>query len=355
MYGWLTENPMYKADISEIIKAVDISRLAGKSVMISGATGMIGSLLVDTLLSEEAGDYGIKVTALGRSRDKAANRFNKHMKNPLFRFIECDITAAEGLSMDAESDYIIHLASTTHPVAYATEPISTITSNVIGTRNLLEYGRSHGLSRFIFVSSVEIYGENRGDTEAFSEDYCGYINPNTLRAGYPESKRVSEALCQAYRKQYGTDICIPRLSRVFGPTMLPNDSKAMSQFIRKAAEGSDIVLKSNGTQLYSYCYAADAVSAILTLLISGKDGEAYNVAGGDDCSIMLRDLAKLIASAVGRTVVFELPNETERAGYSTATKAVLDISKIRALGWEPRFSMKESLEKTIHILQSVRN
>ena len=355
MYSWLTENPMYKADISEIIKAVDISRLAGKSVMISGATGMIGSLLVDTLLSEEAGDYGIKVTALGRSRDKAANRFNKHMKNPLFRFIECDITAAEGLSMDAESDYIIHLASTTHPVAYATEPISTITSNVIGTRNLLEYGRSHGLSRFIFVSSVEIYGENRGDTEAFSEDYCGYINPNTLRAGYPESKRVSEALCQAYRKQYGTDICIPRLSRVFGPTMLPNDSKAMSQFIRKAAEGSDIVLKSNGTQLYSYCYAADAVSAILTLLISGKDGEAYNVAGGDDCSIMLRDLAKLIASAVGRTVVFELPDETERAGYSTATKAVLDISKIRALGWEPRFSMKESLEKTIHILQSGRN
>ena len=355
MYNWLTENPMYKADISEIIKAVDISRLAGKSVMISGATGMIGSLLVDTLLSEEAGDYGIKVTALGRSRKKAADRFQRHLNNQRFRFIECDITAAEGLSMNAESDYIIHLASTTHPVAYATEPISTITSNVIGTRNLLEYGRSHDLSRFIFVSSVEIYGENRGDTEAFSEDYCGYINPNTLRAGYPESKRVSEALCQAYRKQYGTDICIPRLSRVFGPTMLPNDSKAMSQFIRKAAEGSDIVLKSNGTQLYSYCYAADAVSAILTLLISGKDGEAYNVAGGDDCSIMLRDLAALIAAAVGRTVVFELPSETERAGYSTATKAVLDISKIRALGWEPRFRMKESLEKTIHILQSGRN
>ena len=164
-------------------------------------------------------------------------------------------------------DYCIHLASSTHPVQYATDPIGTITANIIGTRNLLEFASSHGCKRFAFASSNEIYGENRGDTELFKEDYCGYIDCNTMRAGYPESKRCGEALCQAYIRQKNMDIVIPRLTRSYGPTLLSSDTKALTQFLHKGLAGEDIVLKSEGTQYYSYTYVADAVSGLLTVLL----------------------------------------------------------------------------------------
>ena len=146
--------------------------------------------------------------------------------------------------MPAKIDYVIHAASNTHPVAYASDPIGTITANVFGTQYLLDYAKEADCKRFVFLSSVEIYGENRGDTDKFTEDYLGYIDCNTMRAGYPESKRTGEALCQAYRKQMEMDVVIPRLSRVYGPTMLMSDTKALSQFILKSVKQEDIVLKS---------------------------------------------------------------------------------------------------------------
>ena len=129
-------------------------------------------------------------------------------------------------------DYILHLASNTHPMQYSTDPIGTVTTNIIGVQNMLDFAVDHNATRFAFASSNEIYGENRGDVEFFNEDYCGYINSNTMRAGYPESKRCGEALCQAYKAQKGLDIVVPRLTRSYGPTMLMSDTKAVSQFIR---------------------------------------------------------------------------------------------------------------------------
>jgi nucleoside-diphosphate-sugar epimerase len=250
-------------------------------------------------------------------------------------------------------DYVFHAASNTHPVAYATDPVGTITTNIIGTGNLLRFAAEHGARRMLFASSVEVYGENRGDVQTFTEDYCGYLNCNTLRAGYPESKRCGEALCQAYIKQCGLDVVIPRLARTYGPTMLMSDTKALSQFLKKGIAGEDIVLKSQGTQLFSYTYVADAVSAVLYCLLLGKCGEAYNIA--DSASdIRLRDLAAIIAEATGRKVVFDLPDETERAGYSTATVAVMESEKIRALGWNAQYTIRAGLERTIRILKEDR-
>ena len=200
--------------------------------------------------------------------------------------------------------------------------------------------------RFLFASSVEIYGENRGDTELFTEDYCGYIDSNTLRAGYPESKRVGEALCQAYAKQRNMDVVIPRLSRVYGPTMKVDDTKALSQFIKKAINKEDIVLKSAGTQYYSYTYVTDAVSALLYCLLCGKSGEAYNISDKES-DIHLRDLAAILAEIAGTKVVFDIPDATEQAGYSKATTAVMDSTKIRKLGWKAMVPIREGLRKTV--------
>lgn len=343
----LYENDLYLQDVRAVAE-LDFpwEQLQGRSILISGATGMIGSYLIDVLLEK---GLDVTVYALGRNREKARERFTKWWDDKRLVFVECDIN--RGIELDVQTvDYVFHAASNTHPVAYATDPIGTITTNIIGTNVLLDFAANHGCRRVLFASSVEVYGENRGDCDGFREDYCGYLNCNTLRAGYPESKRAGEALCQAYIRQKGLDVVIPRLARTYGPTMLMSDTKALSQFIKKGIAGEDIVLKSEGTQLFSYTYVADAVSGVLQCLFKGVCGEAYNIADSQS-NITLRDLAAIIAGYAGTKVVFDLPDATERAGYSTATKAIMDNEKIQELGWKARFTMRTGLEQTLKLLK----
>lgn len=348
-------HPLYAEDL-ELVSAcgADWDVLDGAIVGISGATGMVGTLLVDALMHKvHAGELDVRVVALGRSEARARERL-PYFGEACFSFEEFDVSVP-GVRPDAPADVVIHLASTTHPRAYATQPIGTITSNVIGLQNLLEWQLAGAdvldhEGRFCFASSVEIYGENRGDVERFGEDYCGQLDCNTLRAGYPEAKRLCEALCQAYIAERGAHVRIPRLPRVFGPTLLASDTKALSQFLHKAVAGEDVVLKSEGTQVFSYLYVADAVSALLWVLTRGEEGVAYNAAD-ERCDVALRDLATCVAEAGGGTVVFDLPDEVERAGYSTATKAMLDGSRLRALGWRAHFGIKDGVARTVEMLR----
>ena len=349
----LIENRRYRELLLRLIEAFpEWGRLEGKALYLSGGSGMLGSLLVDAVMTRngslpEARRCGI--TASGRNRRAAEERFAPWLGDPMFSFVEQDISRP--LSGAPErADFWIHAASTTHPVAYATEPENTILANVLGTRNLLDRAAETAGSRFLLLSSVEIYGENRGDTERFREDDCGYLNCNTLRAGYPEAKRVSEALCQAYIAAKNVDAVILRLPRCYGPTMRPSDSKAAAQFIKKGVRGEDIVLKSEGRQLYSYAHAFDAVLGVLWVLLEGERGQAYNLAD-ERSDIRLRDLAQIAADHAGTRVVFDLPDETERRGYSTASKALLDAAKLRALGWRAHYDIEAGIRETIDILR----
>lgn len=315
--------------------------LQGKTIMISGATGMIGSFLIEVLLRE--GSIG-RILALGRNEKSFLKRFADYLDNNKLQFISHDVNLP--LENIQKADYVVHAASNTHPVAYATAPIETIRTNVIGTNNMLEYATTCHAERFLFVSSVEVYGENKGDTEYFDENYLGYIDCNTLRAGYPESKRAGESLCQAYRKERSLDVVIARLARTYGPTMRSNDSKAISQFIKSGINKENIILKSAGNQLYSYCYVADAVSALLTILMNGEDGEAYNVADSES-DICLKDLAVMIAKYSGTRVEYQLPDAVESAGYSKATKAIMSADKLKRLGWEAHWDISEGIRSTL--------
>ncbi len=350
----LYDNNFYIEDI-RYVSGLDIpwERLKNKSIMLSGATGLIGSFLVDVILEKNtSSDLNCTVYALGRNEEKAKIRFSKWFDDSHLVFIQYDVKKPLITDNINTVDYIIHLASNTHPMLYATDPIGTITTNLIGLQNLLDYAVEHHTTRFTFASSNEIYGENRGDVELFDEDYCGYINCNTLRAAYPESKRCGEALCQAYKSQLGLDVVIARITRSYGPTMLMSDTKALSQFIKNGVAGQDIVLKSSGNQYYSYTYAADAVSGLLYTLLSGENGEAYNIADLKS-DITLKELAQIIADINGKKVVFQIPDEIEARGYSKATQARLDSSKLKKLGWQPHFNMKIGLERTISILRSL--
>ena len=349
----LYNNELYMEDIY-YVAALNLpwEKLQDNSLMLSGATGMIGSFLVDVVLEKNLVDgLNCTVYALGRNEEKAKDRFSKFAADPHFVFIPYDVKLPFERRDIGTVYYILHLASNTHPMQYSTDPIGTITTNIIGVQNMLEFAVEHHATRFAFTSSNEVYGENRGDVEFFDEDYCGYINSNTLRAGYPESKRCGEALCQAYKAQKGLDVVIPRPTRSYGPTMLMSDTKAISQFIKKGIAGEDIVLKSAGTQLYSYTYVADAVAGLLTVLLKGENGDAYNIAE-EHSDIMLKDLAAIIAGINGKKVVFEIPDAVEAAGYSTATKARLDGHKIQKLGWIPRYDIQSGMERTIEILRN---
>ena len=349
----INEVELYNEEIKKYAsKDIDWEKLRDKTFLITGATGLIGKFLIDVIMyKNDADNLNCKIIALGRNEPKAKERFANCFNSNLFKFYETDIN--ETITIEEEKlDYILHAASSTHPLQYSNYPISTITANVIGTKNILDLAVKTNASRVLFASSVEIYGENRGDVEAFDESYLGYINCNTLRAGYPESKRTGEALCQAYIKEKGLDIVIPRLSRIFGPTILSTDSKALSQFINKAVNDEDIVLKSEGNQYFSYTYVGDAVTALLYTLFYGINGEAYNVSD-DSYDITLKDLASTIAKQVGKEVIFDLPSEEERKGYSTATKAIMVSDKIKKLGWTVEESLDKTLITTINILKQL--
>lgn len=348
----LLENALYQSDLSQVA-SLDIpwKGLDGKSILITGATGMIASVIIDMLMKRNRDCHqNIRIYAISRNERKARERFGTYWDYSGFTWLSHDVN--NPLPELGHMDYIMHAASNTHPRAYASDPIGTITANVQGTYHLLDYAAGHDCERFLFFSSVEIYGENRGDTDKFNEEYLGYIDCNTMRAGYPEGKRLGETLCNAFASQKGQDFIIGRFSRVYGPTMSDQDSKAVAQFIKKAAAGEDIVLKSDGNQFYSYTYVVDAASAALCLLLKGESRSAVNVV--DMASdITLRELAELLAKEAGTKVVFELPNKAEQAGYSTATRALLDGTRLEQLGWRAYTPIREGLPKTLQILRNI--
>lgn len=343
------ENKLYQKDLLRAIHQLPKwQSFQNTSVMISGATGMIGSCIVDILmLLNKTKKLNCTVITLGRNKEKAWARFEEYWNSKNFVFVQCDIN--RNVEYEGTIDFLIHAASNTHPRAYATDPIGTITANIIGTQNLLKLASKKNVINSAFLSSVEIYGENRGDIEEFDESYLGYIDCNTLRAGYPESKRAGEALCQAFIRQKGLKVVIPRLARSFGPTMLLSDTKALSQFLLNGVNGKNIILKSDGSQQYSYVYSVDAAVAILFCLINGKNGTAYNVAG---FNTTLRSLAEEIADISGTKVTYELPDLVESVGFSKATKAILNTKRILKLGFIPHYGQREALEQTLNILKS---
>ena len=306
-------------------------KLTNKTLLISGATGFIGSFLCNVFAYRNA-KYQQKIKVVSLSRGGGIDSETVIYKK---------VDISQPFSIDGKIDYVLHLASNTHPKQYSDDPIGTITTNIYGCDNLLKIARDNQ-ARFLLASSVEIYGN--GTEKLMEENYCGYIDCNQARAGYNESKRVSESLVQSYRKQYGIQGVIVRLARIFGADK-KTDTKAMAQFISKAVAGKDIILHSKGNQRFSYCYIADAVSGILKVLLDGMDGEAYNITEEDE-GLTIGEYAEYLASLSETKVIYQIENNSSA---SKSTYALLDNTKLKKLGWEPLFTVKEGLKRTIDI------
>lgn len=333
---------LYKEDIKNVLSIDGLERLKDKSILITGATGLIGVHLIDVLMALG----GVTVYAVGRNKSKAKERLGKYFDNPFFHFIEQDV--CQPFEKDLYVDYIIPAASNTHPLAYSQFPIETIQINVKGIENAL-YLAAKCNAIVLYPSTVEVYG-NAYDEDIFTEDYTGKLNLSNSRACYTESKRLAEAMCQSYISERDVDVKIVRLCRIFGPTMLMSDSKASSQFIKNALQDEDIVLKSKGEQFFSYTYVSDAVAAMLYVMINGKSGEAYNISN-EKCNVHLRDFAQICARYNNKDVVYNLPSEIEQKGFSIASQAILDNSKLKSLGFKPMYDIEDAIHRTIEILK----
>lgn len=330
---------MEELEIQDIINVANLpygwSKFNDKTILISGGTGFIGSFITNVFrYRNEKYKSNVRIISLSRRGGTSDNTVE---------YLKFDIN--KPVSYTGTVDYILHLASHTHPKQYGEDPVGTITTNVIGCNNLLKLAVEKK-AVFLLASSVEIYGQ--GCKEPMDEHYFGYLDCNIARNGYNEAKRTCETLCQSYKKQYGIEVKIARLARVFGADK-KNDTKAMSQFIEKAVAGEDIILKSKGNQRFSYCYVADAASGILKVLLDGENGEAYNVSDEDD-GLTLGKYAEYMACLANKKVVYQIESDeaTSRASY-----ALLDSSKLKKIGWEPLYEVKEGLERTYKIKRMV--
>lgn len=306
--------------------------MAEVNLLLTGATGLIGSAFARLLLKETHWH----IYASGRNEERARQLFREEWTNPHFHFLKHNICLP--LSSKISFHYIVHAASEAAPAAFAERPVDIIKANLEGVMNLVEYGLKHDMKRFLYVSSGEVYGQ--GDGTPFTEEDNGYVDPMKPRSCYPSSKRAAETLCASYAAQYGVDVVVARPCHIYGPNFTEFDNRAYAQFLRCAKEGKDIVLKSSGSQLRSWCYVEDCATALLCLLQKGESGQAYNIADPQGHAT-IRQLAEYIASAAGVQVIVESMDNPE------FRQSVLNSDKLCALGWNTQGTMLEKLSETL--------
>ena len=337
----------YWKDVSEVIKTIpNIQDFYGKRVLITGASGMVCSAIVDCIsYMNKNRNAGIELIIAGRSEEKLQQRFKGVLANNEYKFMFFD--ANQPLDIDITVDYIIHGAGNANPAIYSAEPVETLLGNVDGLKSMLEVARFNNGSRLLYVSSSEVYGnKSENATVAFEENDYGYIDIMNPRACYPNGKRVCETLCACYEKEYGENYVTVRLGHIYGPSITKKDTRATAQFTRSAAAGEDILMKSAGSQLRSYCYTLDCASAMLTVLINGKKGNAYNISNKGSI-VSIRDIANEFAKAGGGKIVFENPSDEEKNSYNMMINSSLNSEKLEQLGWKAIFDLKEGVYRTL--------
>lgn len=328
---------IFEEDIKNIIKDFDMSVFDEKTVLVTGATGLIGKLCVKSLLNS---GYNTQVIALVRDGEKARNLFGESKR---LSFLIQDIN--QRISTSRKVDYIIHAASTTSSKDFVEKPVETIYTALNGTRNVLEFAKNKRIASIVYLSSLEVYGGN--DFEDITENSYGYIDILNPRSSYSESKKMVETMCISYGSEYGVPVRIARLAQTFGAGVSKSDNRVFAQFAKAVINKENIVLHTKGETKRNYCYTTDAVRAIFTILTKGENNNAYNVANENTyCSIA--DMAHLLENE-NTKVVYQIDDVNR--GYNPTVKIKLNADKLNSLGWEAKIGMKEMFERLIEDLK----
>lgn len=322
---------------AKIAAEVDLpwAELDGRTVLVTGSTGLIGSQVVRTLLSRnDRVDAGINVVLPVRNIKKAQALFGDRSDVSVLGW-----SLGDELVGSEHVDYVVHAACGTSSKSFLETPATTIMQIVHGGEAVLRYACSVDAKKVLFLSTMEVYGEVEG---VATEDNLGKLDPMVVRNSYPEAKRLVECLCASYATEHGTLSVVMRLAQTFGEGVHPDDMRVFADFGRHAIEGKDIVLLSDGLKRNGYLSVDDSVRAILIALVKGKPGEAYN-AVNEDAYCSIREMAQLVLDqfgAEGAQVRREFDPERE-ATFRKASDLMLDSSKLKALGWKPYDSLSD--------------
>lgn len=342
-------NKILENDINELISHKKyFENFTNSTFLVTGATGLIGSILVKTLLRfSQKNNSNIKVYACCRKKEKFQKVFEDYFTDNLIP-IFCDITELNISSISI--DYIVHGASITDSKTFVQKPVETINIAFDGTRNLLSQCVNKKIKGFVYLSSLEVYGSfNNEKIKSVTENDYGFIDTMKVRSSYSESKRLVETLCVSYASEFNVPVKVARLCQTFGAGVEYNDNRVFAQFARSIIENKDIILKTKGQTVRNYCYTTDSVSGILTVLQKGKVGEAYNIAN-PSTTISIVDLANLFCSVYpecNSKVVFQIDENSEKLGFNPVVKIQLNTQKLENLNWKAEVNLENMLKRLI--------
>ena len=317
--------------------------------LVTGATGLIGSLVVRTLkyISEHKG-LDLWILMLIRSREKADQVFGRDYDSEKKMAVVTDIR--EQIDIYGSIDYIIHTACITESALMVRQPIATFLTSVEGTKNILELAVKHAeLKGVLYLSSMEVYGITNQEDNPVSEDKLGYLDLTNVRSSYQEGKRAAEFLCTSYYAEYDLPVMTARLAQTFGPGFPETGNKVFAQFARSAIENKDIILHTSGLSMGNYCYTADVIKALFCILEKGKAGQVYNVVNEQN-TMPIRDMAELVATklADGRiNIIYDIPESPLVYGYAPEARMRLSGRKLRSLGWYPEIALVDMYKRMI--------
>lgn len=339
----------YLEDVYDVASDGILSKLNNKVVMITGSYGLIGSFITDVLMLRDIRLGGnITVVAHGHKEEKIIKRFSNYLNNQNFKYIWQDINAIP--NYNGKVDYILHLASNANPASFKSDPVGTISANIIWLKNLLDFAKNNSVSKVVYASSGEVYGEGDASIREFVEDFSWYVNPTSSRSCYPNSKRCAETLCVSYTEQYWVETVIARPSHTYWPNMTESDNRVYAQFLRNVMNWEDIVLKSEWKQIRSYTYVADCAKALLYILINGESKNAYNIANPNSI-ISIRGMAEVIAKIGNKKVIIDIPKE--KIISNPMQCGVLNTDKLSTLGFKAKYDIETGYTHCINILREI--
>ena len=337
-------------DFRNIVTTMDLpwNKLDNKIFLITGANGFIASYLIKFLLSlnDKKLKKTMKIIGIVRDRKKAKASLPEILDREDFKLVVQDVS--EPLEITGKINYIIHAASQASPKYYYKDPVGTLAPNVLGTYHLLQLARKKKVRGFLFISSGEVYGQVDPAHIPTKEGDYGYVDPINVRSCYAESKRMGENLCISFYHQYNIPVRIVRPFHTYGPGIKLDDCRVFADFVSDIVHGRNIIMKSEGKAVRTFCYVSDAVSGLLTVLLNGKNGEAYNVSN-DKGDISIVDLAHLLVGLFPEKHLKVVRQSRNDPGYMESPIDINrpDISKLKELGWAPKVSLEEGFRRTV--------
>ncbi len=350
--GSPSRHPIVTEDLRDITAApLPWENFSGKTILISGANGMVPAYLVESLLflNEKGLNQPCRVLALVRDRQKTEKRFANYRTRLDLEIIEADLS--QEIVIDEPVHYIVHGASPAAGRYFAKDPLGVLEPNVFGTQNLLKLAAKNRCRKFLFLSSGSVYGDLDLSQKPGEDSEFASLDPMEFFTCYGQGKRIGEHLCACWHQQRGVSAVSARLGHTYGPGMPLADGRVFTDFVDCVLAGKSIALNSDGSAIRHFCYLSDAARGLFLLLLQGQGGEAYNLVNTEaGCSI--GDLAKkmcLLFPEKQLEMRIKIPSHSSMSSQQNGF--TVDISKIRRLGWNPQVGVDEGFKRTVRSFQ----